>query len=141
MNITKVSSNSDNIYPNYLDTIILPTHQLTILEFWYTSCLPCSKLVPILNKIKLKYGEQISIYGINLHEYEEKYKYKIENYLKRTPMDFPIMLASQLPMGLEISVFPTIIIINKENEVLYTKSGFSNELQEEIEAIIDHSKN
>lgn len=126
-----------NIFPNYNKTIELNTDKIVILDFWYTSCMPCIKTIPHLNKLKEKYKGKIEIIGVNPIENKETHKEKIENFMKRTPMDYPIFLAESIPSEYNIRAYPTLYILDKNRKVRYSKIGFSDNIYEELDKILN----
>lgn len=130
------------IFPDYSKKVEIKTNKITILDFWYTSCMPCIKAIPHLNKIKEKYGNQIQIIGINDKENKPSQKDKIEAFLKRTPIDYKILLVDEIPKEYNIRAYPTLYIIGKDNKVKYSRTGNSDnlfqELDQEISKLIEN---
>src|SRR5690625_120077 len=126
-----------NIFPNYDKSIELNTEKIVILDFWYTSCMPCIKTIPHLNKLKDKFKDKIEIIGVNPIENKEKHKEKIENFIKRTPMDYPIFLVESIPSEYNIRAYPTLYILDKNRRVRYSKIGFSDNTYEELDKILN----
>lgn len=130
-----------NIFPNYDKTIELNTDKIVILDFWYTSCMPCIKTIPHLNKLKEKFKDKIEIIGVNPIENKEKHKEKIENFIKRTPMDYPIFLVESIPSEYNIRAYPTLYILDKNRKVRYSKIGLSDNTYEELDKILNELLN
>lgn len=123
-------------FPNYDKTIELATDKVVILDFWYTSCMPCINAIPHLNKLKEKYKDKIEIIGVNPIENKEKHKEKIENFLKQTPMDYPIFLVENIPSEYNTRAYPTLYILDKNRQVRYSKIGLSDNTYEELDKIL-----
>lgn len=126
-----------NIFPNYDKTIELNIDKIVILDFWYTSCMPCIKTIPHLNKLKEKFKDKIEIIGVNPIENKEKHKEKIENFIKRTPMNYPIFLVESIPAEYNIRAYPTLYILDKNRKVRYSKIGLSDNTYEELDKILN----
>ncbi len=124
------------LYPNYTDEKVLEINKITVLDFWYTSCMPCIKAIPELNKLKLKYKDKIEIIGVNNHESEENNKDKIAAFLNRTPMEYPIFFVKEIPTEYNIKAYPSIYIINKDSKVIHTQLGFREDTFTELDKII-----
>lgn len=124
-------------FPNYDKTIELVLDKIVILDFWYTSCMPCIKTIPHLNKLKEKFKDKIEIIGVNPIENKETHKEKIENFMKRTPMDYPIFLAESIPSDYNIRAYPTLYILDKNRKVRYSKIGLSDNTYEELDKILN----
>ena len=59
--------------------------KIYLLDFWYTSCLPCLKMIPILNKLFDEFKDNIEIIGVNPLESDYKDKEKLNNLLNIYP--------------------------------------------------------
>ena len=125
------------IFPNYDKTLELTVDKVVILDFWYTSCFPCIKTIPHLNKLKEKFKDKIEIIGVNPIENTEKHKEKIENFIKRTPMNYPIFLVESIPSAYNIRAYPILYILDKNRKVRYSKIGFSDNIYEELDKILN----
>ncbi len=124
-------------YPDYQqESVLQPGGSITILDFWYTSCMPCSKAIPHLNKLQQKYGQQLQIVGINPIENKEKDQSRISAFLRRTPMEYPIFITDSIPKAYNVRVYPTLYIIDKDGKVSYTKLGSSDNLYDELDAVL-----
>lgn len=123
-------------YPNYVDEIKLKTNKVTILDFWYTRCMPCIKVIPHLNKIKEKYKDKIEVIGVNPVENTENDKERIDKFLKRTPIQYPILLISEGLNEFNIRAYPTLYILDKSNKVIYSKIGSSEDTFAELDKIL-----
>jgi len=124
------------LYPNYDKEIDLKSDKLLIIDFWYTSCMPCIKAIPQLNQLQKTYINEIEIIGINSIEYTEKDKEKLTAFLKRTPIDYNILLIDKIPEEFNIRAFPTLYIIGKDGKVKYSKIGSSENLYDELETVL-----
>ncbi len=124
-------------YPDYKKEVEIGFDKITIFDFWYTSCLPCIKAIPHLNKLKEKYGDKIDIIGINATEKTEKQKDKIDAFLKRTPMNYPILLVDKIPVQYNIQSYPTLYILDKNGKVKFSKAGFTDNMYEELDTILE----
>ncbi|MNV00583.1 Thiol-disulfide oxidoreductase ResA [compost metagenome] len=136
-NGTAIPKIKGTIFPNYDETIELNTNKVMILDFWYTSCMPCIKTIPHLNKLKQKYKDKIEIVGINPIENQLKQKDKIEQFLKQIPMDYPILLVNEIPAEYNIRVYPTLYIIDQNGKVRFSSMGFSENTYEELDRILE----
>lgn len=125
-------------FPNYFQETELSARKITLLDFWYTSCFPCAKAIPELNKLQTKYGDAIDIIGVNDKEYKPEQKEKIDSFLKRIPMEYKIFLTKEVPEEYNVNAYPTLYILDAQQKVLYTKSGYSEEMFEELSEIIDY---
>jgi len=107
-----------------------------LIDFWYTSCMPCINAIPHLNKLYKKYGNKIDVIGINPYEISKKDSEKIYNFLRRTPIDYPIYLVDSIPADYNITAYPTIYIIDKKGIVRYSKIGLSENMYNELDEVL-----
>ncbi len=140
-NGTVIPKIKGTIFPNYNETIELNSNKVMILDFWYTSCMPCIKTIPHLNKLKQKYKDKIEIVGINPIENQLKQKDKIEKFLQQVPMDYPILLVNEIPTEYNIRVYPTLYIIDQNGKVRFSSMGFSENIYEELDRILKQITN
>lgn len=123
------------IYPNYKDEITLKSDKILIIDFWYTTCMPCIKAIPHLNKLRENYKNHIEVVGVNPFEGKESQKEKIEAFLKREPIDYPILFVDHtITEEYNVKVYPSLYIIGKDGKVKFSKLGTSDNLYEELEA-------
>lgn len=123
------------IYPNYKDEITLKSDKILIIDFWYTTCMPCIKAIPHLNKLRENYKNHIEVVGVNPFEGKESQKEKIEAFLKREPIDYPILFVDHtITEEYNVRVYPSLYIIGKDGKVKFSKLGTSDNLYEELEA-------
>lgn len=114
-------------------------NKITILDFWYTSCMPCIKSIPSLNKVYNKYKDHIAQYGVNMIKSDIENPDKIHQFLNRTPMDYPIVLAQYEDMkDFKVASFPTLYIFNKSGALVYVKYGLHEDvdLYEEVDKVL-----
>ncbi len=110
-----------------------------ILDFWYSACYPCIKSIPEVNKLYHKFKDQnVVVYGVNIIDDEVKNKSRMEKYVRNNPMAYPTIMADNetyytwVPEG-----YPMLLVLNGEYQYLGSHSGFSEELAEEVGALIE----
>ena len=113
--------------------------QFTILDFWYTSCYPCIKSIPQLNEIYAKYKDKgIRLNGVNMIDDLVKSKSKLDKFQTNYPMAYEsIMADNSLEQELQLSGFPTLLILDKDLKIIYEEVGFNEHLFEEVSAFLD----
>lgn len=140
MEVGEIAPNlTGNIFPDYDSEVKLKLDKITILDFWYTSCIPCIKAVPELNKIKEKYGDTIDVLGVNPFENTQKDEERINKFLNRTPMDYDIFMAKEIPEEFNIKIYPSIYVLDKDSRVLFTHLGFNEELFDILDGVIQEN--
>jgi len=108
--------------------------KIILLDFWYRGCLPCVKSIPELIKLQDKYQDDIVIIGINDSDNQKDVtnylNYKKANYLSTYKMK------NNISKELDITAFPTTIIIDKKGEIVQTVVGFdTKEIKKTIKAL------
>jgi thiol-disulfide isomerase/thioredoxin len=123
-------------YPDYTQSAEAPWEKITILDFWYTSCMPCIKTIPHLNRLQEKYSDHLQIIGVNPIEKKEKDSERIARFLQRTPMDYPILFPDEIPAVYNIKAYPTLYILDAQGIVRFSKIGHSEDTFEELDKVI-----
>lgn len=125
------------LFPDYSKNVKINPEKVTVLDFWYTACMPCIKAIPHLNRIKKKYGDQIQIVGVNDIDTDPKNKQKIEAFLNGSPINYKILLVDSIPKEYNILVYPTLYIIGVDNTVKYNSTGYSDDLFEKLDKVLE----
>lgn len=103
-----------------------------VFNFWFTTCPPCKREIPELNKLVRKYNdENIVFIGVSLSNDED-----IEKFISKNPFEYKIIPnASEFIEELGINSFPTQIILDREGKMtkkIHGEVNFST-----MEKIID----
>ncbi len=97
--------------------------KVIILDFWYMSCYPCIKAIPFINKLRNDFTEEeVVVLGINLIDEDKE---QIKNFIEDFNIQYEILLAKN--NAYKIKTYPTIVIIDKNKEIIYAGSGISKE--------------
>jgi thiol-disulfide isomerase/thioredoxin len=109
--------------------------KVTVLNFWFISCIGCVAEMPALNNLKSKYKDNAEVQFIApTHERRAD----VNKFLLGKQFDFEIATdAEQSETDLKIDVFPVTIIINREGQVVYWKNGGDKRIDKRIEQIIN----
>ena len=110
-----------------------------ILDFWYTSCYPCIKSIPLVSNIARKYDRKyVTVYGANMIDNEIKNKSRLDKFFINNPMPYPtIMLDNDRYSQWNLS-YPTFIILNDKFEVVYHETGYNENLETEVTEFLDN---
>jgi thiol-disulfide isomerase/thioredoxin len=113
--------------------------ELVLLDFWYMSCFPCIKSIPLVNTLYEKYTDKgVAIYGVNMFDEEEKQRDRMVKFLQNNPMSYRTVLVDKdAKKGILVHGYPSIIILDRTGEILYSKVGYSPELVENMSVVID----
>lgn len=115
---------------------------LTIIDFWATWCKPCTKAMPKLNKIYNQYKDQgVAMIGISCDG--PRSISKVAAVANTLNIDYTVLkdINCDVMNSYQYQAFPTLIMLDENNEVVYVHEGFSNGDEKEIEAaIVEHIK-
>jgi thiol-disulfide isomerase/thioredoxin len=110
-----------------------------LLDFWYSSCYPCMKTIPEINKLYDKFkGKNIAFYGVNIIDDEIVNKARIEKYVRNNPMKYETIMADSKEYATWVTEgYPALLILDKEYELITQHTGFSEDMASELSAIIE----
>jgi len=112
--------------------------KFTLLYFWGTWCGPCKKITPELKRINEYYENNLKIVGVALDTSIENVKnYTLKNQMNWKQVFFDRSLKKTIIKDLEVFSFPTLILINSKQEIIF-RGGPSS--LNEIEKIIQNIK-
>lgn len=110
-----------------------------LLDFWYSSCYPCMKTIPEINKLYDHFkGQKVAVYGVNIIDDEVSNKSRIEKYVRNNPMHYQTIMAdnkvyaSWVPKG-----YPTLLILDRNFNLIYENTGYSETMEAELSEIIN----
>ena len=131
--------NSSNEKVNLYD---LKGEKLTVLDFWTTWCRPCKKAIPELNKIYEEFkGQGVQVIGMNCDG--PRTVAKVPSVSKALQIQYPILidLNSEVLNALNLSSFPSLVIMDQNNKVKYIHEGFVPGDEKEIKEAIESQLN
>ena len=119
----------------------LKGEKLTLIDFWATWCAPCHKAIPELNKIYDVYKTKgVEMIGINVDG--PRSLSKVAPLSKSLRIQYPVLLDinSEITTELNIMAFPTLLIVDAKDKVVWIHEGFVNGdaeiIKEEIEKLL-----
>jgi len=132
----------DDFYKENLDNELvsleeLKGEQLTVIDFWATWCKPCTNAMPKLNAIYSNYKEKgVNMIGVSCDG--PRSISKVSMVAHSLGVEYPILkdLDCEIMKDLQFQAFPTLIIMNNDNEVVYVHEGFSAGDEVKIEEAI-----
>ena len=141
------SANASGVFNNEVktldgNTIVLSEAikgQFIVLDFWPIWSKPCLFSIPKVIQLSEKYdNSQVQFVGVNVDSPKEN----DEKSHGVIPIDIPYTVIYDSTRAvlseLLVDAYPTLIILNKEGQVLYTHVGFSLGDEVEIEEFIDN---
>jgi len=101
--------------------------ELIVLDFWATWCKPCVKSIPKISELSEEFGaEGVKFIGVNADS--PRNLAKVKPFVNTHGIKYPVLLdtGQEVMNELLINAFPTLLIINRDGEVLYSHRGFAN---------------
>ena len=125
-------SKSEFELANFKDHII-------ILDFWYRTCPPCIKSIPQLNNIYSNYKSKgVKVFGLNDIDTDSISKKLLVPFRHKENIKYPIVLIDKsVAKKYKVKGYPTLYVINKNQKVVYSKLGYSENLEREIDSVIN----
>jgi len=115
--------------------------KLTVIDFWATWCKPCTKAMPKLNDIYHNYKDQgLNMIGISCDGPRSISKVNMVSQSLR--IDYPILkdIDCEVMNTYQFQAFPTLIILDDEQNIVYVHEGFvsgdERKIEEEIVALL-----
>jgi peroxiredoxin len=113
--------------------------QVVMINFWATWCGPCRQEMPLLESIYKKYNKMgFTMLGVNV----EPDASKAEDWLKSTPVSFPILFdtKSEVSKMYAVSGMPSTVIIDRKGNVRVIHRGYKpgdeNSYQDNIRKLV-----
>ena len=92
-----------------------------IINFWYSTCEPCRREMPVLADAHEKYGSKISFLGLNMNDSASVAKEFAEKYNVKYEIAFDP--SGSFISGLGIATAPTTLFVSKDGVVLDQVAG------------------
>lgn len=125
-----------------VDLYDLQGESMTVLDFWTTWCRPCKKAIPELNKIYAQYkAKGVQIIGINCDG--PRTVAKVPGVSQSFQIEYPVLIDinSDILNSLNLSIFPTLVILDSKYKIKYIHEGFVPGDEEEIIEAINKQLN
>ena len=99
--------------------------RVVLVEFWATWCGPCRLQTEILHRLYEEVaGPGVEFLAVNLGEPRDL----VESHLDKEPSPYPVLLdpGETLGVAFEIYALPTIVIIDPQGRVTFTRPGITS---------------
>jgi len=115
---------------NKIPTLKSLRGKVVVLDFWAIWCSPCVASFPENNDLSNKFKNK----GVQFIGITDDPKEKLENFLKKVQVDFWIGRdhGKQTFEKYNIDGRPTVIILNKDGDIVYTGHSVTEELLNEV---------
>jgi thiol-disulfide isomerase/thioredoxin len=99
--------------------------KLTLIDFWASWCRPCMRAIPELNLISSEYKAMgVNVIGINCDG--PRSASKVLPLSRALQINYPVIRdeGSDVMKSLNLTSFPTLLIVNRLGEILWIHDGF-----------------
>ena len=121
--------------------------KIVIIDVWATWCGPCQMVIPHLVELHREYEDKgVVVVGINANNPGEQEKAKVEKFVDRFGITYPIGMMTgdayvefSRVMGVDPSVgmtIPSTIIVDRRGRIIKKYPGYFRGQEKEIRAII-----
>jgi len=121
------------------DTTIIRALQgkYILMDFWYSSCLPCLKSMPMLDTLAEKYANSgLLVLGINCID-TDNFSF-IDAKLRQKKINFPLLFGpNKILQSLKINTFPTCLLLLPNGNVEYV-NGNVFDVEKRLERIFEN---
>jgi thiol-disulfide isomerase/thioredoxin len=108
--------------------------KVLVLDFWYRGCGWCMRAMPQVKRVAEHYrGRPVAVFGMNNDQVEDDAKFVV----REMQLDYPVLRSQDLPGKYGVQGFPTLIIIDQQGKVADVHVGYSQQLYEEVTAVVD----
>ncbi len=91
----------------------------TLINLWFTSCVPCIREMPVLNAMKSKNNDRFNFLSITMDS-----ESKVNRFLKKHKFDFDHIVGSkELTSQLGFRHFPMNIFLDKEGRIVLIENS------------------
>lgn len=115
--------------------------KIVVLDFWYSRCGVCFHKFPIVQKVYNKYknNPRVGVYAINSFIADFDKDGDAFRIIKEKGYSFPVLVSknSSLLKELKIEAYPTVIILNQNDELVFR--GDINLAEKKIEELLKDS--
>lgn len=112
-------------------------HRPMVVNFWATWCVPCRQEAPVLEAAWQRYGDQVTILGVQTQERDAKAALEFINEFGLT---FPNVMDADSRVSIDWGLFgvPETYFVDGDGRLVYKHTGILNEvvMQERIEELL-----
>lgn len=110
--------------------------KVIVLDFYYSACYPCMLALPVLGNLYRQYKDKgVAIIGINPFD---KDMVRLQKLLAVKNVTYPTCLNTQdLARLYKITAYPTMLIFNRNKQLVQRIKGFGPELEKDLTRLIE----
>ncbi len=111
-------------------------YKLILFDFFYQSCFPCLKAIPMLNQLNAEYGDKgLLVVGIDNVDTKDERFYE---FVKERKIAYPVAISeNSLAKDFNVGSYPTLFLMDSTGKLLFTSSGFGPGSEKELGELID----
>jgi len=109
---------------------------IVVLDFFATSCIPCKKELPILQKVYEKYKDKdVMVFLIDSEKIEKR---KLSRFLKNRKVTIPVLLDPYKKTYQRYGLYglPALFVIDEDGKIYFLYKGALSNLEEKLEEIL-----
>jgi thiol-disulfide isomerase/thioredoxin len=118
--------------------------RLVLLDFWHTECAPCLRALPEMRRIAGTYGASgLEVVGVACQQsgtWDEQVR-EVSQVAYRNQLNYRVLHEGEGSRGearrlFEVRAFPTMVLLDRQGNVLWRGVGASRENLEQLEATV-----
>lgn len=111
--------------------------KVVVLDFWATWCVACRETIPVLKRLKEKFGDKgLVVAGVTIDTGPKK---KIAKFTRKMKMDYQILWDADdsLSKLLGFEGLPSVFIFDRDGRLLKAMPQYTSALEKEMEALVE----
>ncbi len=100
--------------------------RVVLLDFFTPGCINCIHMIPVLQKLKAKFGDDLLVVGVTSPKFAaSKQADNMTPFLRRFHIDEPVFIDANMTWWQHYGVFawPTILLLNPQGKVIHSFVG------------------
>ena len=111
--------------------------KVVVIDFWATWCVSCRETIPVLQRLKAKYGEKgLVVAGITV---DKGPKEKVAKFARKMKMDYQILWDAEdtlsKPFGYE--GLPSVYVFGRDGALIKAMPQYTAAQEKEMEALVE----
>ena len=111
--------------------------KVVVIDFWATWCVSCRETIPVLQRLKAKYGDKgLVVAGITV---DKGPKEKVAKFVRKMKMDYQILWDAEdtlsKPFGYE--GLPSLYVFGRDGALIKAMPQYTAAMEKEMEALVE----